>query len=413
MFKFLLTILTLGLFFISPFFSQRALEFIIPDSLVFAKSFEISKPIHFIDANYSLKNYDLQDSLYEISIINSELLKDKFQYCDDKDSKLDEFYNYSCNYQSIDNFNDQKIALSQKNDIFLLEFMHKNIDGIEMYFKEFYNIPFYVSSYHTGSDRIRIYSTFIDDVQYNFNILPWTARKYYSGNFMGNDQYSLCSKDIELNNKKAFAEIDAYFERQLPKYIRYEGEPGPKIPTDVKEGAWYYDVIDFYTQMFVVEGETFRPSDNATRGEFIEFVLKAADIEVFPIPKASSFKDVAITHPQFKYLEFAAGLQLLKGAGDCYGSAECSVYPDAPITRAEAATILSRAQYFSINKELPTFTDLLSEQWYTEPINLMAGNCVLQGDDGANTIRPLGYINRAEMATMIYRSHVRGKHPYC
>ena len=86
------------------------------------------------------------------------------------------------------------------------------------------------------------------------------------------------------------------------------------------------------------------------------------------------------------------------------GYADNTVRPDAPITRAEVASIFWRLLKNSDkNKTINgTFKDVPNSEWYAKPINYLASVGILEGyNDG--TFKPNENITRAEFATIVSR----------
>ncbi|MCF7845074.1 MAG: S-layer homology domain-containing protein [Kiritimatiellales bacterium] len=188
------------------------------------------------------------------------------------------------------------------------------------------------------------------------------------------------------------------------------------ILTDVSEHAWYADAVQKFQEAGYLRSANslFRPGDNATRAEFISFIIDllggADDIDG---SSPESFSDISKRNEYFPHFEKAGQLGLVKGAGNCYGTLPCNANPDASINRAEASILLLRAFDLQRTPDAPTFTDAPSDAWFTEGIEASASLCILRGDDGTAAVRPAGLMNRAEMAVMLYRLHQDMNYPAC
>lgn len=82
------------------------------------------------------------------------------------------------------------------------------------------------------------------------------------------------------------------------------------------------------------------PLRPATRGEVIVTLLQAFDIPL-RWQKGSAFTDVPVSHPYAAAIETAAGDEIVAGRTDAEGNALGLFDPDAPITRAETAKIIT------------------------------------------------------------------------
>jgi len=92
-----------------------------------------------------------------------------------------------------------------------------------------------------------------------------------------------------------------------------------------------------------------------------------------------------------------------------FGYEDGTVRPNAQITRAEVATILFRLLTEKSKNEflssVNNFSDVNSADWYNEAISTMANAGVLQGyPDG--TVKPNAPVTRAELVTMVSRFEV-------
>ena len=106
--------------------------------------------------------------------------------------------------------------------------------------------------------------------------------------------------------------------------------------TDVEEGSWYQKYIGYMASNNYVQGGedgSFRPNASITRAEFVVMVSRYLGKSA---SGASSFSDCA-GHWADGYIN------VLASAGYIGGYEDGTFHPDAPITRAEAVTILNRA----------------------------------------------------------------------
>lgn len=75
--------------------------------------------------------------------------------------------------------------------------------------------------------------------------------------------------------------------------------------------------------------------------------------------------------------------------------------PDAPISRAEVSTIFYRLLSNQIAEGSFSFADIHGDEWYAEPILVLASKGILIGDSGV--FRPNDGVTRAEFATILSR----------
>lgn len=185
-------------------------------------------------------------------------------------------------------------------------------------------------------------------------------------------------------------------------------------PTDVSDDAWYGDALDVFTEQGAIDvTEAFRPSNNATRGEFIRLLVKSiitTDVEDV-LPPQPSFDDVP--RHLIPFFEEAAAHGWVKGEGDCYGTHPCNGRPNASINRAEAATLIMRAFGLESTGRGPRFSDVQTGAWYKSSIDTASALCILRGDAGKTTVRPGDHLNRAEMVTMVGRATKKSVYPNC
>lgn len=189
--------------------------------------------------------------------------------------------------------------------------------------------------------------------------------------------------------------------------------PRYTLPSDINGNEWFVPQLrEMIDAGYVAWQEPFRASDFATRGEFVR-LLFSKDVSAVGAG-TMTFDDVPPQHPAYAAIERAATKGVLKGAGDCRGTHPCFVYPDSPMTRAEAATIVVRAFALQRSEEtLPGYSDIDPGAWYESSIYTAVSHCILQGDDDSTTMRPAAKMNRAEMLVIATRSMNLRSFPEC
>ena len=186
------------------------------------------------------------------------------------------------------------------------------------------------------------------------------------------------------------------------------------FPSDVSRDTWYGDTIEsFVSSGYISETQPFRPTHNATRGEFVDLIVKMLGGAVHAPFSTQSFDDVPTSKAYFNVFEEAGLMGWLKGTDSCYGTHPCTANPNGLINRAEASALIIRAFGLSEGKNTPSFNDNPSSKWFAIPINSAASLCILQGDAGGKRVRPADNLIRAEMVTMLKRVIQKLQYPNC
>jgi|GEM_PF-2185222 len=155
------------------------------------------------------------------------------------------------------------------------------------------------------------------------------------------------------------------------------------------------------------------PSAPASRGRVLELLLKLKGGVVHgPFP-AATFDDVPPSHSLFYVFEEAALQGWILGDGMCAGTHPCMAFPERPINRAEAATLLNRVFSFASGSSIPQFEDIDPAHWYSESLQVSASRCIFRGDDESGTLRPSSSLNQAEMLVVLWRSFQELSYPNC
>lgn len=77
------------------------------------------------------------------------------------------------------------------------------------------------------------------------------------------------------------------------------------------------------------------------------------------------------------------------------------IYPDRQLTRAEMATVITRAFGCVQKADISRFTDVTADKWYYDEMSLAVGMGAFEGD--GNKLRPSDAITREEAFTVIAR----------
>ncbi|MBP9773314.1 MAG: S-layer homology domain-containing protein [Candidatus Peribacteraceae bacterium] len=213
----------------------------------------------------------------------------------------------------------------------------------------------------------------------------------------------------------------------LAPSLAFAAEVTTPVFSDIKPGAWYEtaalrfaslgyfanpkplaDIILLGTTIFPTPSNHFLPQKDVLRSELVSLTVPVRTTTRGPLPSVATFDDVPTTHPAFKFFEQAVSEGWTKGKDGCVGTHPCFAFPDAKLTRGEAAAFVANAFALQPTGNGRSFTDNPSGTWYHDAIQTLIDNCVLQGDDGAATVRPLSPLNRAEMAIILERANAAG-----
>ena len=174
------------------------------------------------------------------------------------------------------------------------------------------------------------------------------------------------------------------------------------------KGHWAEDVLTSMYEMGIINGEKtkdgllFRPQKQMNRSEFAVMIcnylkLDASEYEKIELP----FEDVEeIPIWALNATKALYSLEISKGKTTEDG--KLIAHPLSPVTRAEAATIITRTfnrKFYLVEK---TFTDSADiAPWAKEGINTLVTLSAMNGyTDGS--LLPLGFLTKAEAAKLLY-----------
>jgi len=146
----------------------------------------------------------------------------------------------------------------------------------------------------------------------------------------------------------------------------------------------------------IISGKTsgiFSPNDPVTRAELVKIALKTFMVSVPEKAVTQAFMDVDMNAWYAPYLEKAKELKIVSGF-------DGKIYPNQPVTRAEALKILLTAANTPITfKTTINFKDTNADAWYMWYVRYAYENGIVSGyPDG--TFRPSNKVTRAEVAKM-------------
>ncbi len=168
---------------------------------------------------------------------------------------------------------------------------------------------------------------------------------------------------------------------------------------------WAQDSIIKLASSEVLQGTNegnFEPLRDMTRAEFGKSVVVALGLDMKQ-QSAPTFSDVKTSDWYYDYVVTAGAYGLIQGKEDKQGGLK--FHPNAPITRAELATILAR-QVKNSGKGMTSdnknpFTDIPSH-WAKEDIIYLYGNKLIQGKT-ATAFKPGEKASRAEVSVLLER----------
>lgn len=168
--------------------------------------------------------------------------------------------------------------------------------------------------------------------------------------------------------------------------------------TDIA-GHWASQDIAFIQKkdlLFPIKNESFLPNKEITRAEFVSMIVQALGLEM-DVDLDKAFEDVDVDE------WYAKDLLKAKIAGLVEGDVEGKFRPHDPVTRAEMATLVTRAfsDLDAIRPSIP-FKDVSNQYWAYDAILFSSQAGIIVGHNDF-TFRPHQNASRAEAAVMISR----------
>lgn len=165
---------------------------------------------------------------------------------------------------------------------------------------------------------------------------------------------------------------------------------------DVPNEAYYFEAVKWAVAQEITDGvggNLFAPDRPCTRAQTVTFLWRAAGC---PEPKrAGSFADVPAGAFYAKAVAWAVD------AGITTGTGEGGFSPDEPCTRAQAVTLLCRAQRAKAEGRAQ-FSDVPAGAYYAEAVAWAAESGVTDGI-GGGLFGPEQDCTRAQIVTLLYR----------
>lgn len=166
--------------------------------------------------------------------------------------------------------------------------------------------------------------------------------------------------------------------------------------SDVDEGAYYYDAVQWAVQKGITSGTSetaFSPDQTCTRAQTVTFLWRAAGS---PAPKGGDnpFTDVKETSHYYNAVLWAVERGIVSGS---------AFKPDEAVTRAQAMTFLYRNAGSPSVKGGASFTDVPAGAYYEQAVAWAAEKGITSGTKD-NTFRPDAACTRGQIVTFLYRA---------
>lgn len=210
--------------------------------------------------------------------------------------------------------------------------------------------------------------------------------------YLGKDRFSYVVRD-RYGNYSASATVN----------LRVTQQGTSIVYADMLDSAQYNAALAL-TEAGVMSGTQvgnqyfFYPEKNVSRAEFLVMAMNAAGIEALPACKTTVFADDDQIPPAMKsYVAAAYELGYISGS---LVDGELCFFPDDPITRAQAAVMLSNIVGLCEVAVTPTFADGSEiPVWARESVYSLNAAGILVGNDGY--IAPTDALSRADTAAML------------
>lgn len=182
---------------------------------------------------------------------------------------------------------------------------------------------------------------------------------------------------------------------------RYEGGI---IFSDVYPDDYFRDAVNFLYCRGAISGyadNTFRPSNNTTRGQLCKIVVLAEDWTLY-IPASPTYRDVPSTHPMMPYIETATHQGVVSGYNCGTGCLEFR--PDNNITRGQLCKVVVLAEGWPLyTPPTPTFQDVPTTHAQYAYIETAYNRGIISGY-GDGTFRPGNSATRGQISKIVYNA---------
>lgn len=173
-----------------------------------------------------------------------------------------------------------------------------------------------------------------------------------------------------------------------------------KTFNDLNPTADYYQPVSELLERGIVNGYsdgTFRPNQAVTRGQAAKMLALALKLNTKSV-KNPNFKDVSSDHQYYPYIAALANKGIINGYSDN------TYHPNEPITRGQIAKILTLGYSFAVADQLThDFKDVSSKNGNAYYIQTLVNLKITKGKSPVS-FNPSDPVTRAQLATFIVRA---------
>jgi hypothetical protein len=168
--------------------------------------------------------------------------------------------------------------------------------------------------------------------------------------------------------------------------------------SDVQPTDYFYEAVRYLFCAGVISGysdDTFRPYNNATRGQMTKIVVLAFGYPIYT-PPTPTFSDVPAAHTFYQYIETAAHEGIVSGYADG------TFRPGNDVTRGQLSKIVVEAAGWPLlNPPTPTFTDVPVGSAFYQYVETAFEHAIISGySDG--TFRPFNNATRGQISKIVH-----------
>ena len=169
---------------------------------------------------------------------------------------------------------------------------------------------------------------------------------------------------------------------------------------DVAEGAYYYYAVIWAYENNVTKGignDMFGPDNSCTRAEIVTFLYRAAGSPAIGKDVVNPFTDVAKDSFYYDAVLWAVENNIT------IGTSETTFDPNAVCTRAEIVTFLWRANGSKLTPIATRFADVPADAFYADAVAWAAQEGITTGYN-TTTFAPDATCTRAQAVTLLFRA---------
>jgi len=206
------------------------------------------------------------------------------------------------------------------------------------------------------------------------------------------------ARALATENGKTMAEKAHKLGVELVEYITKDEALQPSVFTDVKEGAYYVDAVNWAVDKKVTSGKTettFAPNDSCTRAQAVTFLWRAAGSPA-PRSRTMPFTDVPVGSYYYDAVLWAVENGITKGTSETMFS------PDATCSRAQIVAFLWRSEKSPAAGSRNPFADVKSSAYYADAVLWAVKEDITKGTTNT-TFSPNADCTRAQIVTFLWR----------